>query len=209
MKPTAFFTSVLTAASFAAVLEAAGIDMDNPHRATGREGDVRVDAQLSVNSVTPGSPIGVVFQIRNLSGSAVAVAERESDASYDQDTRTVTVAVGSEVPPDGNMPRMVLIRPGESRLLRASATPMLNAAAIRQSMGGAPRYVRIKVAIMRDVQPFQALIDRPARERQPLPDHLFEKWFECNETILLNAIPVEFVPARAPGADDRAVRGTF
>ncbi|MGZ5432189.1 MAG: hypothetical protein ACXWH7_04625 [Thermoanaerobaculia bacterium] len=86
----------------AAAATAAGIDMDDPRRALGREGDVRVDAQLVRDTVSPGAPIGV------------ALIE-------EQDGRT----------------------------------------------------------------------------KRRLSDELFEKWFECNDTIFLNSVPVQFVPSQA------------
>ncbi|MGZ5442347.1 MAG: hypothetical protein ACXW5U_10040 [Thermoanaerobaculia bacterium] len=182
----------------AAAATAAGIDMDDPRRALGREGDVRVDAQLVRDTVSPGAPIGVTYQIQNLSDSTVAIAAKVSDASYDEDTRTITLALGSEVPPDGNMPQMVVIPPGEKKLLQASATPKLQVAALRAAFAASPRYVQVKVAILRDIQPFVALIDeQDGRTKRRLSDELFEKWFECNDTIFLNSVPVQFVPSQA------------
>ncbi len=190
----------------AAAATAAGIDMNDPRRAIGHEANVRVDAQLVRDTVSPGAPIGVLYQIQNLSNSTVAIAAKVSDASYDEDTRTITLAVGSEVPPDGNMPQMVVIPPGEKKLLQASATPNLQAAALRAAFVAAPRYVRVKVAIMRDIRPFVALIEeQDGRTKTPLSDELFEKWFECNDTIFLNSVPVQFVPSRPSGAESASV----
>lgn len=186
----------------AAAANAAGIDMNDPRRALGREGDVRVDAQLVRDTVSPGAPIGVTYQIQNFSDSTVAIAAKVSDASYDEDTRTITLALGSEVPPDGNMPQMVVIPPGEKKLLQSAATPKLHAAASRAAFAALPRYVQVKVAIMRDIQPFSALIEeQDGRTKRRLSDELFEKWFECNDTIFLNSVPVQFVPSRSSGVE--------
>lgn len=210
MKSLAFATSVLVILSAAAAAQAAGINMENPHRALGREGDIRVDAELVLPVVSPGTPIAVRYQVQNFSGTSVALADRVSDASYDADTRTITVGIGSEVPPDGNLPHIVLISPGEKKVFRAAATPMLNAAAIRRSAASAPRFVQIKVAIIRDVQPFVSLIERQQRGPQRFPDELFDAWFESTETILLNSVPVEWKPIRTLDAEDRsAARGSF
>lgn len=204
MKSSKLFLALITSIALlpAAAATAAGIDMNDPRRALGHEGDVRIDAQLVRDTVSPGAPIGVTYQIQNFSDSTVAIAAKMSDASYDEDTRTITLALGSEVPPDGNMPHMVVIQPGEKKLLQASATPKLQAAALRAAFAALPRYVQVKVAIMRDIQPFVALIEeQDGRTKRRLSDELFEKWFECNDTIFLNSVPVHFVPSRSTGVE--------
>lgn len=186
----------------AAAATAGSIDMDDPRRTVGREGDVRIDAQLVQDTVAPGSPIGVAWQIENLSKAPVAVADKVADATYDPDSRTITLAIGSEVPQDGRMPHVVIIAPGEKKLFRAGATPALAGAAVR-SPGAAPRFVQVKVTILRDLAPFAQLIAaqsqvqaRQAQASQPLSDELFDKWFESNDTIFLNTVPVRFSARR-------------
>jgi hypothetical protein len=202
----------------AAAATADSIDMNDPRRTVGREDDVRIDAQLSQDTVSPGSPIGVAWQIQNLSPAPVAVADRVAIATYDTDSRTITVAIGSEVPPlDGRMPHVVTIAPGEKKVFRTAATPMLGGAASRVALS-APRFVQVKVSILRDLAPFSQLIAaqaQPARSsrpaEQPLSDELFDKWFESNDTIFLNAVPVRFSSSRGTsgfaGADQRASGG--
>ena len=212
MKSSKLFFAILAVITLihAAAATAAGIDMDDPRRALGRAGDIRVDAQLGRETVSPGSPIGITYQIQNLSAAPVAIAAKVSDASYDADTRTITVAVGSEVPPDGKMPQMVVIGPGEKKVLQTMVTPKLSAQAMRSSLAAAPRFVQVKVAIMRNVEPFAALIQaQDGRTKHALSDELFEKWFECNDTIFLNSVPVQFVPSPASGgaAESASSRG--
>src|SRR6185436_2441155 len=48
----------------AAAANAAGIDMNDPRRALGRENDVRIDAQLLQETVSPGTAIAVTYQIQ-------------------------------------------------------------------------------------------------------------------------------------------------
>jgi len=213
MKSWRLFAITSIAFLQAATAGAASINMDDPRRALGRAGDVRIDAQLVRETVSPGSPVGVTYQVQNLSTSSVAVAAKVSDASYDAETRTITLAVGSEVPPDGNMPQMVIIAPGEKKVLQAAATPRLSASAMRGPFALTPRYVQVKVAILRNLQPFTALIEtQDGRTKRRLSDELFEKWLECNDTIFLNSVPVEFVPAmRGGGAESASARsmGSF
>ena len=194
----------------AATASAASIDMDDPRRALGREGDVRIDAQLLRDSVSPGMPIGITYQIQNLSASPVAIADKVTDASYDEDSRTITVVVGSEVPPDGNLPHMVLIGAGETKVLQAAAMPKMTAAALKSGRGASPRYVQLKMAILRDLRPFLALIQKQdARTRQRLSDEQFDQWFDANDTIFLNAVPVYFTNPSEGGAETRDGRGGF
>src|SRR6266508_2349337 len=87
-----------------AAVYAAHIDMNDPRRALGREDDIRVDAQLVQDTVSSGSPVGVTYRIENLTPEPVAVADKVCDVSYDVESRTITVAVGSEVPKAGMMP---------------------------------------------------------------------------------------------------------
>jgi hypothetical protein len=200
--------ALVASLSLASAAAAASIDMDSPHRALAREDGVRIDAQLMRDTVSSGSPVSITYQIHNLSSSAVAVADRVSDASYDEESRTIVLAVGSEVPPDGNMPHMVVVAPGEKKVLTATATPLLKAAAVRREFPIVPRYVQVKVAILRDVVPYQNLIEKQdPRSRQRLSDELFDQWFVSNETIFLNAIPVRYeVPA---GSDIERRQGGY
>ena len=53
---------------YAAAANAASIDMNDPRRALGREGDVRIDAQLVSETVAHGAPIMVTWQRRSSLG---------------------------------------------------------------------------------------------------------------------------------------------
>lgn len=210
MKPSRLFFPLIAAIILLPSAFADSIDMDDPRRTVGREDDVRVDAQLVQDTVSPGSPIGITYQIENFSAAPVAVADKVSDASYDPDSRTITVSIGSEVPSDGKMPRVVTVAPGEKKLFRIGVTPSLGAAASRSSLAP-PRYVQIKVTILRDLAPFAQLIARQAGTAQTLPDDLYDRWFESNDTIFLNAVPVRFAVRRNPNgfasADQRGTGG--
>ena len=224
MKPSKLFYALLAAIVLihAAAASADAIDMDDPRRTVGREDDVRIDAQLVQDTVSPGNSIGVTWQVQNFSANPIAVADRVVAASYDSDSQTITFAIGSETPKDGRMPHVAIIGPGEKKLFRSGATPLLTGAATR-SMFAPPRYVQVKVSILRDLEPFAQLIADQQRNEQRvaqsqkagamLPDALFDKWFESNDTIFLNAVPVRF-SQRAnstngfASADQRALPGS-
>lgn len=176
----------------AAATAGTAIDMNDPRRVVGREDDVRIDAQLVQETVSPGAPVGVTYQIQNFTAAPVAIAHKIAAASYDAETRTITLAVGAEVPVDGNMPQVVVIPPGEKRVFRTGATPSFSAASVRTGRS-VPGYVQVKVSILRDVKPFVG-----ARFGEKLSDAQFDQWFESNDTILLNTVPVSYSPSRAP-----------
>ena len=210
VKPSRLFFPLIAAIVLLPSAFADSIDMDDPRRTVGREDNVRVDAQLIQDTVSPGSPIGITYQIENASSAPVALADKVTDASYDPDSRTITVSIGSEVPSDGKMPRVVTVAPGEKKVFRTGVTPSLGAAASRSSLAP-PRYVQIKVSILRNLAPFAQLIARQSGTAQVLPDDLYDRWFESNDTIFLNAVPVRFAVRRNPGgfagADQRGTGG--
>jgi hypothetical protein len=207
MKSSRLFFALLAAivALHSAAAAAATIDMDDPRRALGRENDIRVDAQLVKDTVSPGVSIGATIQISNLTTTPVAVADKVASASYDSDTMTITLSVGSEIPADGVMPKMTTIAPGQTKVFRCGAAPMINPAALRAAAGAAPRYVQIKVTVLRDLTPFERLLSEDARATQALSDELFDRWFESNDTIFLNSVPVRYAPRAGgfAGADQR------
>ena len=189
-----------------------GIDMNDPRRALGREGDVRIDAKLVTETVSPGAPIGVTWQIQNFTDSPVAVAPKVVDVSYDEDNRTITVAIGSEVPDEGKMPLMTVVAPGEKKVFRSGAMLAMGASALRaNARGGEPRLVQVKVSILRDLEPFVAMIRKQTADAPAitLSDDLFEQWFESTDTIFLNTLPVQWSGRIQKGVDAESRGGRF
>jgi hypothetical protein len=189
---------------YASTLSAAGINMNESHRAVGREDDIRVDAKVLTDVITPGAPIGITFQIHNLTDSSVAVAEKVCAASFDADSQTITLSVGSEIPLDGEMPLMAIIGPGEKKTFTTAATVARIVSAVR-SVRPMVRYLQIKVSVLRDLVPFRAILETQQKQEQaqsvPLTDAQFEKWLEGNDTILLNALPIRFESRRGASFD--------
>jgi hypothetical protein len=198
MKSSQQFAVVTAVASLlnSAAAFAAHVDMNDPRRALGREGDIRIDAQLLQESVSPGATIGIRYQIENLGTAPVAIADRVCDLSYDPDTSTVTISVGSEVPKDGIMPKMVVIAAGETRAFTSGAVLRVASPAVRSPFAVVPRLVQIKVTLLHDLAAFRSLLRQQAGSAAPiqLDDSQFETWMEANDTIFLNSIPVRFEP---------------
>lgn len=201
---------LLTSVLLPALAQARSIDMKDPRRALGREDDIRVDAQLLQDSVSASCTLTVTYQIQNLSDAHVAVADVVSDVSFDSDSETITIGIGSEVPKNGMMPRMNVIAPGEKKTSTLGAPVRLVMPSSRSPFIAVPRYVQVKVSVLRDLEPFQTLLagqDVPSRPKR-LDDEQFERWLEGNDTILLNAIPVYWNPG-ASTAEGRHGKAKF
>jgi hypothetical protein len=195
MKSSRLWFAVVSAVTiFPMAALAAHVDMTDPRRALGREDDVRVDAQLLQDSVSSGSPISVTYQVENLSKEPVAIADKACELSYDSDSGTITMSIGSEVPRDGTMPKMVTLAPGEKKTFTVGGVLHVAVSTARTPFTQSPRFVLIKVNILRGVAAFRSLIDRQARSATPvaLSDEQFQRWLENNDTILLNEIPVRY-----------------
>ncbi|HXG57788.1 MAG TPA: hypothetical protein VNL91_02075 [Thermoanaerobaculia bacterium] len=201
------FAAVVAAAFLAAAAEGARIDMDDPRRAVGRESDIRVDAQLLQETLSPGARISVHCRIDNQSARAVAVAAKVTALSYDIDTQTIHLSIGAEIPSGGAMPQLIVIPPGESKTFAAGGTVSVPVSDVRSPFARTPRFVQIRVNVLRDAAPFAQLIGASTAVAPPrLSDAHFEMWLAANESIFLNALPVRWVARGGSGvasAEDR------
>jgi hypothetical protein len=195
------FTVVLSLSLLSsAAASAARVDMNDPRRALGREDDIRIDAELLQDTLSPGSPLSVTYQVENLTQTTVGVADRISDVSYDPDSQTVTFSIGAEVPSGAAMPHVVTIAPGQKRVLTAGGVFHSAAPRATSPFASVPRYVQIKVNVLKDVGPFAALLAQQAASpaAPALPNDLFDKWVAANDAVFLNSIPVHW-----SGRDER------
>jgi hypothetical protein len=100
------------------------------------------------------------------------------------------------------MPRMTTIAAGEKKVFRTGATPVLHGAASRGALS-APRYVRVKVSVLRNPEVFA-----PVKTEQLLSDAQFDQWLSANDSIFLNTVPVRFAARRVNGFAGADQRGT-
>jgi hypothetical protein len=201
-----FLAAVATTVIAAASAMAAHVDLKDPKRAVGREGDVRVDAQLTQDTLSQASPINVTYQIENLSPVAVAIADKVLDTTFDADARTITLSIGAEVPPGPNMPHLVIIRPGEKRVLAGGALVHVVTPDVRTPWTAVPRFIQIQVTVLRDITPFVSLIEQQGKATAavPLPSDMFDRWVENSESVLLNTIPVYWKNENRRGSAEAA-----
>lgn len=215
MRSSKWFTLAVATLFSAVAAHAAHVDMSDPRRALGLEDDVRVDAQLIQDTVSSGSPVGITYQVQNLTRQAIAIADKLCDVSYDSDSRTITLSVGSEVPKGGEMPHLTLIPAGEKKTLTTGAILHITTPADHSPFVSVPQFVEIHVSLLREVTPFHSLIEEQSRAATPvmLTDQQFDQWLQSNDTIFLNAIPVHYTAGPKSNLTDASqgarTRGTF
>ena len=186
-----------------AAAHAAHVDMKDPRRALGREDDIRVDAQLFQDAISSSTPVNVTYQVQNLTDEPIAIADKVISVSYDEDSRTITLSVGAEIP-EKTMPHLVVIGPGAKKTLTAGGVVNVAVPSTRSSL--APQYFQVRVNVLRDLTAFGDLITRSSQAAAPIPipAALFDTWIDAVDTILCNSVPVRWsnqAPRNTPTAE--------
>jgi len=205
MKPNFFLLLAATTFCTTTTVFAARIDMNDPRRALATDDDLRVDAQLADDSIGSGSSVNITFQVQNNTHQPVAIASKVTDSSYDPESQTVTVSIGAEIPDGPAMPRLSIVKAGEKRTFTTVAVVHVVLPSVRSPFIAYPRYVQVKVNVLRDIAPFNDLIaQQQGASQPPLPDSLFETWVQNNDAIFLNSIPVHWSNGRSAGDQNGA-----
>lgn len=102
------------------------------------------------------------------------------------------------------LPHMVMIKPGEKLTLTSGTFMHVAVPDVRTPWTAVPRYVEIKVTLLRDVAAFAPLIARQAASPTPLPfpNDMFDRWVEGSGSVYLNAIPIEWKNDHGSGGAD-------
>lgn len=179
------------------------IDMKEARRMVGTENNVRVDAEIYGEDLVQGTSLAIKYDVTNQRAQPILIADLIPQANYDPDTRTVTIDIGSEIPGEEFLPRLISIPSGARRSFNGGAH--IN---IRMPMQSPwtpkPRALQLRVNFLGDTAPFVKLIDIPekaVRDRQ-LAAELFPKWVEGNETVTTNALPMRWMASRPSTIDD-------
>jgi hypothetical protein len=182
-----------------ATVRAAHVDFKDPRRALGREDNIKVDAEMTQDTVSAGAPIQVTYQVENLTESPIAIADKVMDATFDPDSQTITMTIGAEVPPGEAMPHLTTIASGQKRSFQAGAAARIVLANTHGPFAHVPRFVRIVVNVLRDVGPFANLIAMQARSAvaPTLSNELFDQWVASVSSVELNALPVRWTEQRS------------
>jgi len=129
------------------------------------------------------------------------------DAAYDPETHMVTVSIGSEIPGEQFLPRLIPIRPGERKSFTTAAHVVIVANPASPWIPR-PNALRLKVNFLSDPTAFAKLIAIPEKaiHDPALAAQLFPKWVEGNESVITNTLPMRWVtaveeptPATTPG----------
>lgn len=179
-----------------------GIDMKEARRMVGTENNVRVDAEIYGEDLVQGASIAIKYEITNLRPAPILVADLLAQTNYDPDTRTVTIDIGSEIPGEEFLPRLISIPAGERRTFHTGARISVMAT-FSSSTSPKPRALQVRVNFLGDAAPFLKLVDIPEKAvRDPqLAAALFPKWVEGNETVTTNALPMRWQSSRS-GIDE-------
>jgi len=211
MRSSKQYLTAVSLVLIATAVSAAHIDLRDPRRALGREDDVRVDASLTQENINASSPLNVTYQIQNLSPAAIAFADKVSEASWDAESQTITLSLGAEIPPGPSMPRLVVIQPGEKRVFCGGAMVSVAIPPARTPWTRVPRFVQIKVNILRNLTPFADLIARQSQSgaAPALPNDMFDRWVDSNDAVYLNPIPVRWSADRPRMTAENNSGGSF
>jgi hypothetical protein len=174
---------------------AAQKDLKEGRKMMGTENDVRVDAEIYGDRIDSTTVLPVKYTIENRRNTPILVADIVPLTTYDPDTRTITVNVGSEVPGQTLLPRLIQINPTEKKEFTVGAhTNILVAEGATGLLTPLPRQVQLRLNFLGDVHPFTQLINIPEKavNDPKLANELFTQWVEGNETVLTNALPVKW-----------------
>lgn len=174
--------------------QAAQVDFKEARRAVGREDNIRIDAQLNEETLSSSSPVTITYQIENLGNETVAVADKVASADYDSESGTITLSIGAEVPSGETMPHMVAIKPGEKKVLTSGSFAHVVTPSVRTPWTSMPRFVSIRVSLLRNVKAFAEMIARQTTATAPqrFPNDLFDRWVEGTDSIDLNVLPIRW-----------------
>jgi hypothetical protein len=176
----------------------AAVDMSEPRRVVGTESSVRVVAEIAGEELRSGSPLAITYEITNQRPTTIAVADIVSATSFDPETHTFTVDIGSEVPGEFLVPRLIAIAPGEKKTFTTAARInfVSKSNAVPQSMRPA---LRLRVNFLGgDLARFGSLMEmtEKAIADRELADELFPVWIQQNEVLYTNSIPMRWAATR-------------
>ena len=197
---------VLTLLFFAACASTPKVDMKEPRRLVATNNDVRVDVQVRGETLGPSTDIPLDYEITNNRDTPIAIAELVPDSTYDSETQTVTVTLGSEVPGQQFLPRLILIKPGEKKGFSSAARVNVPITELvdQNPFHRYPNGLRIRLNFLGDAKPFMELVgisERAVRDPK-LANELFPKWVEQNESVITSVLPMRWIGTPATDSGD-------
>ncbi len=181
------------------------VDMKESRRVVGTENGVRVDAEVFGDRLTPNMSLALKYDVTNQRGTSILIADILPQASYDSETHMVTVDIGTEIPGEQFLPRLIPIQSGEKKSF-ATGVRVVIVTNPTSPWQPRPNALRLKINFLGDTQPFEKLISIPERavHDPQLADQLFAKWVERNETVTTNSLPMRWSAGSAEDATPAA-----
>jgi hypothetical protein len=183
--------------------------MTEPRRVVGPENDVRIDAEVYGDTLGPSVSIPIKYDITNNRSRAILVADLLLNATYDPETLMVTVDIGSEIPGEQFLPRLISIPSGGKKSFRGAARVSILHNPTSTPFTPRPNKLRLRVNFHGETKPFEKLIDIPEKvvHDPALAEALFTQWVEGNETVVTNTLPMRWRVGGIVPDDAGAPRG--
>jgi hypothetical protein len=180
---------------------AADPGIDKSLRVLGRDNDVRIEARVTTNEIRQSGLVAIAYDIENFRAEPIVFAVLDPTVDYEPSSRTLTVGLGSEIPREEALPRLVRIAPGERKSFSTGARISVPVGAMARS---GPRYLQVRVSYLEGAAPFEPLMAGGALSRDA-EDGLFRSWVDHLAAIVTNALPIRWGGAERPmmGAADR------
>ena len=209
-KLTGLALFALLSASCASVATNKPVNQREPRRVVGTDNDVRVDAEIVGDELQRSMTLPLKYDITNGRQAAIAVADMVPLTTYDSDTGTVTINIGSEVPGNMFLPRLISIAPGQKKTFTTVAQVNLMVPVETTPAFRMPNAIQVKVNFLGDTKLFTQLIDITEKGvyDPKLADELFPKWIERNETVFTNTLPMRWGAAPPETQEPATRRGT-
>ena len=197
----------LIAVAFGCASTKKAVDMAEPRRVVGTENGVRVDGEIFGDRLTPNTSLALKYDVTNQRATPILIADLIPQANYDPDTQTVTVDIGTEIPGEQFLPRLIPILSGEKKSFSTAVHVVVvtNATTPWQAH---PNALQLKINFLGDTKPFEKLISIPEKAvyDPQLANQIFTKWVERNESVVTNTLPMRWsgyqpdgeTPAAAP-----------
>ncbi len=144
---------------FAACASTKPVDMNEPRRVVGTENEVRVDAEVYGDTLEPNVNIPIKYEITNNRPTAILIADLVPMATYDRDSTTVTIDIGSEIPGEQFLPRLISIPSGGKKSFNSSAHVSIMQNPSTTPFAPRPNALRLRINFLSETKPFEKLID--------------------------------------------------
>src|SRR4030081_1310177 len=128
--------------------------MKEARRVVGNENGVRVDGEVFGDKLTPNMSLAVKYDITNQRANQILVADILPQANYDAETHTVTVNIGTEIPGEQFLPRLIPIQSGEKKSFSTGVHLVITANPVNPWQAR-PNALRLKINFLGDARSFE------------------------------------------------------